>query len=150
MTASRSPRPPAREAAPHPPADEEAPVPDLATDSPRYSGASVESEPSPGRGRRLFDPSSLVPTYIGIGVMALGFALIALAWSKIAHLANVALQLPYLVSAGITGLALVMVGLIVINVAAKRQDAAERARQMEQLTTVLTDLKRSLESPGDP
>lgn len=87
---------------------------------------------------------SRLPTYVGVVVTAVGFALIALAWAKIAALTDVALQLPYLVSAGLTGLALVMVGLIVINIAAKRQDAAERARQMQALNESLSELAAAI------
>ena len=56
---------------------------------------------------QVLEPSSLVPTYVGIAVVAIGFALIGIAWAKVAALTNVALQLPYVVSAGISGLAVV-------------------------------------------
>jgi hypothetical protein len=119
----------------------------------------ADTEPPPGTSTRrpragrvrlsFFEPASLLPTYLGILVTIAGFALIALAWAKVAALTDVALQLPYLVSAGLTGLALVMVGLIVINIAAKRQDAAERARQLQTLSEALADLARSLEGEID-
>lgn len=90
------------------------------------------------------EPSSLVPTYAGVLVIAVGFALIGVAWAQIAALTNVGLQMPYLVSAGFTGLGLVMVGLIIVNVAAKRQDAAERGRQMETLNETFLALQREI------
>jgi hypothetical protein len=93
---------------------------------------------------RWLEPSSLVPTYVGVLVIAVGFALIGIAWAEIAALTNVGLQMPYLVSAGITGLALVMVGLIVVNVAARRQDGAERARQMQTLTETFQALQQEI------
>jgi hypothetical protein len=93
---------------------------------------------------QVLEPSSLVPTYVGIAVVAIGFALIGIAWAKVAALTNVALQLPYVVSAGISGLAVVMCGVLIVNVAAKRQDAAERARQMERLTGIMGELKQAL------
>jgi hypothetical protein len=93
---------------------------------------------------RWLEPSSLVPTYVGVLVIATGFALIGIAWAEIAALTNVGLQMPYLVSAGITGLALVMVGLIVVNVAARRQDGAERARQMQTLTETFQALQQEI------
>ncbi|MHB8341793.1 MAG: hypothetical protein ACYDB7_11575 [Mycobacteriales bacterium] len=109
-------------------------------------------EESDQRRRRwdFLEPSSVVPTYIGIGVVAVGFVLIAIGWAKVAGLLNVALQVPYLVSAGLSGLALVMVGLLVVNVAAKRRDAAERTRQLEGLTTVLDELRRALTEGEGP
>ena len=100
---------------------------------------------APARRRlQVLEPSSLVPTYVGIAVVAIGFALIGIAWAKVAALTNVALQLPYVVSAGISGLAVVMCGVLIVNVAAKRQDAAERARQMERLTSIMAELKEAL------
>jgi len=86
---------------------------------------------------RWFEPASLVPTYVGVVVAAVGFAIIGLTWADVAVLRNVAQQTPYLVSGGITGLGLVMVGLIFVNVSAKRQDGAERSRQLQTLTETM-------------
>ena len=91
-------------------------------------------------------PLSPVPTYIGIAVAVLGFVLIAVAWGQVAGELNVALQLPYLVSGGFTGLALVMVGVTVVSVAARRRDAALR----EQQTALLADALRELSAALDP
>jgi hypothetical protein len=89
-------------------------------------------------------PLSPVPTYLGIVVAALGFVLIAVAWGAVAGETNVALQMPYLVSGGITGLALVMVGLTVISVAARRRDAALREQQTRLLADALRELGAAL------
>jgi len=91
-------------------------------------------------------PLSPVPTYIGIAVAAIGFVLIAVAWGQVAGQTNVALQLPYLVSGGFTGLAMVMVGVTVVSVAARRRDAALR----EQQTALLADALRELSAALDP
>jgi hypothetical protein len=89
---------------------------------------------------------SPVPTYVGIAVAAAGFVLIAYAWGKVAGIANnVALQLPYIVSGGLTGLGLVMVGVTIVNVAAKRRDALERQQQTQLLADALTELRNALE-----
>jgi hypothetical protein len=103
-----------------------------------------------GLGRRsrlhaLGDPASHLPTYIGVAVALIGFALIAVAWAKVAGLVDVWRQMPYLLSAGLPGLGLVMTGLVIVNVSARRQDAAARARQMDTLTEALRDLQRSLD-----
>lgn len=90
-------------------------------------------------------PLSPVPTYVGIAVTALGFVLIAFAWGAVAGETNVALQMPYLVSGGITGLALVMVGLTVISVAARRRDAVLREQQTALLADALRELGAALE-----
>ena len=93
----------------------------------------------------LFDPASYLLTYLGIVVTLIGFALIGIAWSQVAGLVDVWKQMPYLLSAGLPGLGLVMTGLVVVNVSARRQDGATRARQMATLTEALRDLQRTLD-----
>lgn len=97
------------------------------------------------RWRTIVDPSSYVPTYIGITLTLAGFGLIAIAWAKVAGLTDVWKQMPYVMSAGFPGLGLIMTGLLAINIAAKRQDAAERARQLETLTEALQELQRHMD-----
>jgi len=97
-----------------------------------------------GRWRALTDPASHLPTLIGVAIAAIGFALIGIAWAKVAALTQVWQQMPYVLSAGLPGLGLVMTGLVVVNVSARRQDAAARARQMAALAEALSELQRSL------
>ena len=84
-------------------------------------------------------------TWIGVLVAAVGLVLIAVAWGKVAGLTVVGLQMPYLVSAGFTGLGLIVVGLAITNISAKRADAAERSRQLRELREVLADLRAELD-----
>lgn len=107
------------------------------------SGA-IDFAARPSRLRALSDPASLLPTYAGIVITLVGFAVLGFAWSKVAGLVDVWRQMPYVVSAAMPGLGLVMTGLVVINVSSRRQDGAERARQMETLSEALRDLQRSL------
>ena len=86
-------------------------------------------------------PLSPTPTYLGIGIVAVGFVLLAVAWGGVAGKDNVALQVPYLVSGGLTGIALVLVGLTVVNVAAKRRDSALREQQIQLLAAALSELR---------
>ena len=95
--------------------------------------------------RALTDPASLIPTYAGVVVTVIGFGLLILAWARVAGLIDVWKQMPYVMSAGLPGLGLVMTGLVIINVSARRQDSAARARQMATLTEAMRDLQRSLE-----
>ncbi len=97
---------------------------------------------------RLVDASSTAPIYFGIVVALVGFVLIVITWGEVAALTNVALQLPYLVSGGLTGLALVMVGMTIVNVQARRRDVAERARQMERLSGLLGEVGRKASANG--
>ena len=97
------------------------------------------------RWRFVTDPSSLVPTFAGVLIAIIGFVLMIVGWSEVAGETEVWKQMPYLLSAGLPGLGLVMLGLVIINVSARRQDGAERARQMAALTESLRQLQRSLD-----
>jgi signal transduction histidine kinase len=107
----------------------------------------IYDAPEPA-GRRLptLPDLSPVPTYVGVAIAVAGFVLIAYAWSKVAGIAdNVALQMPYLVSGGLSGLGLVMVGVTIINIAAKRRDARMRQQQTELLADALHELRTALD-----
>ncbi len=90
-------------------------------------------------------PLSPVPTYIGIAVSAIGFVLVLFAWGQSAGETNVALQIPYLISGGMVGLGLIMVGVTVVNVAAKRRDSLLREQQNELLASALRELSAALD-----
>ncbi|HZN15641.1 MAG TPA: hypothetical protein VFB78_15335 [Acidimicrobiales bacterium] len=108
-----------------------------------------------GATRRRRRPQLHVPTWLsgdsptlvwaGIVVALGGFVLIGVAWSQVAAETLVYLQLPYIVSAGLTGLGLIMVGLTLINVTAKRRDAVARERQIDQLVSILDEVKTALD-----
>ncbi len=87
-----------------------------------------------------------VGTWLGVLVATVGLILLVVAWGKTAGIAgNVALQIPYVISAGFTGVALVVVGLTLVNLDAKRTDAAERTRQLSELRGLLAELRASVE-----
>lgn len=90
-------------------------------------------------------PLSPVPTYLGIATAAIGFVLVVFAWGQAAGETNVALQIPYLISGGMVGLGLIMVGVTVVNVAAKRRDAQLREQQTELLASALRELSAALD-----
>ena len=96
------------------------------------------------RGRTLLRPGSPIPVYVGIALCLLGFGLLAYTWGRVADEVQVYQQIPYVVSGGFTGLGLVLVGVTVVNVAAKRADAADRERQHDQLTEALRELHSAL------
>jgi hypothetical protein len=83
--------------------------------------------------------------WAGVVVATAGLVLIAIAWGRTAALTNVALQTPYVVSAGFTGLGLVVVGLTLVSITVKQADAAERTRQLRELREVLADLRQQVE-----
>lgn len=105
-----------------------------------------EARRSRGAAAALLRADSPALLWIGIVLTGLGFVTIAYTWGKVAGLTAVALQLPYFASGGLSALALVLVGLTIVNVAAKRRDAAERDRQVEQLAATMAELRAALET----
>jgi hypothetical protein len=98
-------------------------------------------------GRGWWSATTLVWT--GIVVAAAGFVLIAVAWGQIAATLNVGLQMPWLVSAGFTGLGVILVGLTIVNAAVRHQDAVERRRQLEAIERALAEVLAVLHEPDD-
>lgn len=94
-------------------------------------------------------PSSPAPIYTGIGVTVAGFLLLVFAWSKVAGQEFVPLQMPFLVSGGFTGLALVMVGLVLVNVGVRRLDTARRGRETERVIAAVAALREALQPTDD-
>jgi hypothetical protein len=119
-------------------------VTDIAPDT---EDALVEDAPEPvatpagppprRRTRAWLAPQSVAPIYLGITLTIAGFGLLAYTWGRIAGTAIVALQLPYIASGGFGGLGLVVVGILAINLGAKRRDAWQRDRRLEELAAVL-------------
>lgn len=84
--------------------------------------------------------SPTVAVYAGIVLVGLGFGLLGYTWSKVSLTVNVGLQIPYVISGGFVGLGLIMTGLLLLTVNARRADAAQRERQLAQLVDVVRDL----------
>lgn len=86
--------------------------------------------------------------YAGVLLSTIGAILLAVAWGKVAGTESVSLQLPYVMSAGFSGLGLIVVGLTIINLSAKARDAAERSRQLGELKDLLGQMRKGLEEPA--
>jgi hypothetical protein len=84
-------------------------------------------------------------TWAGLLIAAAGAVLLVVAWARTAALTDVGLQVPYVVSAGLTGLGLVVVGMTVVSISAKVEDARERRRQLGELRELLAELRTTVE-----
>ena len=73
------------------------------------------------------------PVSVGVLLVAAGFIAMFLAWNGAAGKDFVQGQVPYLISGGLVGLALVGSGLTVINVQARRADQAELLNRLETM-----------------
>jgi hypothetical protein len=111
----------------------------------------------PQRARRsrfagLLAPLSPAPVYVGIIAIVAGLGTLAYTWSRVAGTAIVALQLPYVISGGFTGIALVVLGVLSMYLGAKRRDSWQRDRRLEELAAILEGATgtRGDEEPDEP
>ncbi|MPY81345.1 MAG: hypothetical protein GEV04_23665 [Actinophytocola sp.] len=84
--------------------------------------------------------------WIGFVLAAAGFGAIYFTWTNVAALTNVAQQMPYLVSGGISGLVLIIAGATVVDITVRRRDSKERTEQLAQMTRALAEVRELLES----
>ncbi|MCU1602161.1 MAG: hypothetical protein JWO22_2870 [Frankiales bacterium] len=82
-----------------------------------------------------------IGTWAGLVVVAAGFVLITIAWGDTAGTEIVGDQLPYVMSAGLVGLALVCVGATAVAIDAKLSDSAARRAQALELRDALAALR---------
>lgn len=86
-----------------------------------------------------------IGVWFGLVLILAGGGVLVFGWSQVADIGVVALQMPYLISAGGTGLALIAIGLVVVSISAKATDAADRRRQLTELQQTLAAIRVALE-----
>ena len=77
------------------------------------------------------------PLYTAVALVALGFVLIFFGWNGAAGKDYTQGQIPYLISGGIAGLALVLCGLAVVVVQAVRRESVLLASKLDRLAEAL-------------
>jgi hypothetical protein len=70
---------------------------------------------------------------LGVGFIVLGFAAVFLGWNGAASSDRVPSQFPYLLSGGVTGLCLVVVGAALLLVQNQREDRAKLQAALEEI-----------------
>jgi hypothetical protein len=88
-----------------------------------------------------------IANYVGLALAGIGFLVIGLAWNGAAGLNHVPGQFPYLISGGLTGLGLILVGVVMLVIQTMRHDGARRVRQMADLADAVAELQAQL-APG--
>jgi hypothetical protein len=83
--------------------------------------------------------------WLGIAFVTAGFAVVGLGWNRMAQVTCVDCQLPYLLSAGATGIGLVVLGVGLLVIA---QIRAERLRLADHLERLRASMGTNLE-PGE-
>lgn len=86
-----------------------------------------------------------IGTWLGLAVTLCGVIVLVVGWSRVADLGVVALQMPYVISAGGIGLGLIAAGLATVAIAAKVADAAARREQLGQLQETMAAIRAALE-----
>lgn len=77
---------------------------------------------------------------VGLGFVVAGVALAVLAWAGVAGTLFVPLQTPYVVSGGLGGAALIVVGVLVASIQVDRRDSVEAADEIGHVTRELAGL----------
>jgi hypothetical protein len=87
--------------------------------------------------------------YAGLALSLIGFVLIALAWNGASELDYVQGQFPFLISGGLTGMGLIVVGVGMIIIQTMRAEADDRARQLDELADSIHRLRVALAPPDE-
>ena len=87
---------------------------------------------------------------LGVGMIGAGFLLIFLGWNGAASVDRVPSQFPYLISGGVGGLSLVVVGVGVLVVQNQRADRAELQATLQELRRALSDEPEQVISAFEP
>jgi hypothetical protein len=95
------------------------------------------------------DRQTQVATYAGILIAAVGFLVIALAWNGAASLDYFPGQFPFLISGGMTGIGLIIVGVTIMIIQTVRRDGQERTAQLDRLAATVTELKTRMSAPDE-
>lgn len=96
--------------------------------------------------RRTQEPFYLT-SLIAAGLVLGGFAILVLSWRGIARLTVVSFQVPYMLSGGLGGIALIGIGAAILGIQVARYQRAEERRDMEALLDAATDLLRVARRP---
>lgn len=122
----------------------------------QLEGELAESEPASiprvrrSRASRWLAPTSVAPIYLGVVLIAAGFGALTYTWSRVAGTAIVALQLPYIASGGFTGVGLVILGILSIHLGARRRDAWQRDRRLEELASAIAAMSKRRQPAAHP
>lgn len=117
----------------------------VTTQRPQGDGDTAQRQWNPPRRALLPAGTGLA---VAVALPVLGLALIALTWARVSELTNTAQQIPYVVSGGLTGLALVVLGSAVLVVVTRHGDDQVRAQQAEELAAALRDLAEAEREAG--
>ncbi|HEX3901065.1 MAG TPA: hypothetical protein VHW74_18090 [Mycobacteriales bacterium] len=83
-------------------------------------------------------------TYLGMLALAGGCVLLAVGWGLAAGKSEVALQVPYLLSAALPGVGLVVIAIGMVIIGVRETDAKARREQQKELAALMSVLRDEL------
>jgi hypothetical protein len=92
--------------------------------------------------------ASALATYIGRALVLIGLVLILLAWDKAARFDTLQEQFPYLLSASVPGMAMIIIGMGLEYLQNLRALTAKRAKQMAELNVAVLHLVSTIRTHG--
>jgi hypothetical protein len=95
--------------------------------------------PPPPKGVRRAEWKARFARVLGLAFCAAGFGAIALGWAGAARKTCVDCQIPYLISGGAAGVALVVLGAGMLLIAQMRTEARRLSARLEQMTWTLAE-----------
>ena len=95
--------------------------------------------PPPPKAVRRAEWKARFARLLGLAFCAAGFAAIALGWAGAARKTCVDCQIPYLISGGAAGVALVVLGAGLLLIAQMRTEARRLSARLEQMTWTLAE-----------
>ena len=85
---------------------------------------------------------------LGVAVLLIGFVVIFLGWNGAASFNDLRQQFPYVISGGIAGLAIVVVGAALLLVEALRTERAELQSSIDELRRAIESMTTTASAPA--
>jgi hypothetical protein len=98
-----------------------------------------QKPPPPPKAMRRAEWKARFARLLGLAFCAAGFGAIALGWAGAARKTCVDCQIPYLISGGAAGIALVVLGAGLLLIAQMRTEARRLSARLEQMTWTLAE-----------
>lgn len=88
--------------------------------------------------------------YGGLAAVVVGLATLAWTWGRVAGLTTVPEQIPYVLSGGGVAIVAVLIGVRLLELHGRVQDAARRMAQLDELVAGLEELRGHLDDAPVP
>ena len=120
------------------------------TDAPRSAASTPTTTHDGADAGHLVIPTTsrtLIALGINAGVVItmIGFALIFYTWARVAGESEIDSQLSYLVSSGLGGIGMILVGLALASISVSARDAFDQQGELRTMVSLLTEIRDQLD-----